>query len=319
MLHRIVNLVCFILAITLVPQCFSAEEEKTEPEMSAEPESAETAEIEAARQQALARKKMQINGYQPITVAGQEIDATYLEEVTGDKHGVIVFFHDKSQQFEMPTVVSPLRQALPQYGWSTITFAMDYTFEDHILLSPSTEMAESMEEASMAEEPKQVVMADDVKDGEKADAAASEDESSAALPPISNDERIEAVLSFIEAKDYDRVIFLGHGEGGEIAANIMAPLNKAIDALILIDVDDFESYELFETIVKPTIDLYAENGAAQVKSAVKQRKKVMKVNAQPMYSTRMILGATSSFYGFEGRLTTIIRSWLHKQFLAEKR
>lgn len=305
----------------LAPSYLVAEEETAEVEQDDAQLEVDAAELEAAKQKAIARKKQQINGYQAITVAGQEIDATYLEETTGDKHGIVVFFHDKNQSFENPSVITPLRHALPEHGWSTVSFAMDYTFEDNILLSASLEpndastaepaaQASETEQATSEEAPKDVVMAED---------AASEKEEPSVLPPVSNEERIEAVLSFIEAKDYPRIIFVGHAQGGEIAANIMAPLDKSIEALLLINVDAFASHELFETIVKPTLDIYSENASNAVKMAVKQRKKVMKLSDKPNYSMRMLIGANTSLYGFEERLTKVIRSWLHKQFLAEKK
>ena len=38
-------------------------------------------------------------GFQPLTVAGHEIDATYLEETRGDNYGVIVFLHDHKMAY----------------------------------------------------------------------------------------------------------------------------------------------------------------------------------------------------------------------------
>lgn len=273
--------------------------------------------LELARQRAIKRKKQQINGYQAYTVAGQEIDGTYLEEVTGDKHGVVVFFHDNNQQLEAPAVVTPLRQRLPNYGWSTISFSMDYPEQETFFLSTSLENSSSTAEASTPEEEqKKVVMADGEDNPGTEDA--DTDIQSEALPPVSNEERVQAILSFIQAIDYPRIIFIGVGAGAEIAANIMAPLDTSIEALILIDAEDFNSHEEFEKIYKPIIDIYPEQTTAEVKSGLLKRKKITKLEPKSNYLSRVVVGANKGFYGFESRLTKIIRSILHKQFLAEQ-
>jgi hypothetical protein len=42
-----------------------------------------------------------------------------------------------------------------------------------------------------------------------------------------------------------------------------------------------------------------------------------KLNPKTIYMAREVIGANYLFYGFEARLAKIIRSILHKQFLAE--
>jgi len=314
-----INVLGLLVALMLVSYSISAEEEETQAAETPPSVDTDAAIIEQAKQRALARKKQQIQGYQPITVTGQEIDATYLEETSGDQFGVIVFFNNKTQALETPTVIRTLRQALPQYGWSTISFAMDYPLEDNILLSPSLEAVSDPSEGTPAEEtaveetpPKEVVMADDVEQTE------ADEPTPELLPPVSNSERIEAIISFIKAKDYPRTIFVALGEGGEIAADIMAPLSSDIDALILLESDSFSSTEQFETIFKPIVDIYAQHGKGSVKKAIKHRKKIMKVNEMLNYSVRSLSAADTRFLGAEQRLTQMIRSWLYKQFLAEQ-
>jgi hypothetical protein len=307
------KVVSVLIAFTLASNHAAAEGESVETEQDSTVVDLDAAEIEKAKQEELARKKQQIPGYQPITVAGQEIDATYLEETSGDQHGVIVFFNDKTQLLESSPIIRTLRQSLPQYGWSTISFAMDYSFEDNILLSPSLENIDETIAETPTEEtaPKEVVME------EEADQSTAEPEPEA-LPPVSNTERIEAIISFIKSKDYARTIFFGLGDGGEIAANIMAPLNSDINALVLLEAGPFSSYEQFEKIFKPIVDIHAEYGKPEVKQAIKQRKKIMKVNEGMHYSVRSVSATNTTFLGAEERLTRMIRGWLYKQFLAEK-
>jgi hypothetical protein len=306
--------------LALVSQIGHAEEAETETEQEQTNSDTDNDLLKAAQEQAFERKKMQIPGFQAFTVAGQEIDGTYLEEITGEKHGVVIFFHDNNQQLETPNVVTPLRQMLPEYGWSTISFAMDYPVENSILLSPSNEPedegematdegeAVTEEAAETKPETNEVVMAEDVE---------KETSEKPALPPVSNEERVQAIISFVQAKDYPRIIFIGHGEGAEIAASIMAPLDTGIDALLLVDANDFVSYEAYEKIFKPVIDIYPQQASDLVKLGVQKRKKMAKLNPKTLYLSREVVGANFLFYGFETRLAKIIRSILHKQFLAE--
>jgi hypothetical protein len=306
--------------LALVSQIGIAEEAETEIEQEQTNSDADNDLLKAAQERALERKKMQIPGYQAFTVAGQEIDGTYLEEITGEKHGIVIFFHDNNQQLETPSVVTPLRQMLPEYGWSTISFAMDYLVENSILLSASTapeaEAELATDEGETASEEvadtnanaNEVVMADDVE---------TEEPEQPTLPPVSNEERVQAIISFVQAKDYSRIVFIGHGEGAEIAATIMAPLDTGIDALLLVDANDFVSYEAYEKIFKPVIDIYPQQASDRVKLGVQKRKKMAKLNPKTIYMAREVIGANYLFYGFEARLAKIIRSILHKQFLAE--
>ena len=68
-----------------------------------------------------------VGGYQPLTVAGQEIEATFLEETLGEEHGIIVFLHDQGDSFENKAI-TPLRHRLIEYGWSTLTIALNYPY-----------------------------------------------------------------------------------------------------------------------------------------------------------------------------------------------
>ena len=320
MLLRLIHSVGLFLLLALASQNLVAEEAEQQVDSEQTDVDEAKAEVELAKKRALERKKMQIKGYQSFTVAGQEIEGTYLEEITGDKHGVIIFFHDNNQQLETPSVVTPLRQMLPLYGWSTISFAMDYPVNDNILLSTSSDESDSStDQIALPEveaESKKVVMADD--EAVKQNKEESDDSTtSGELPPVSNEERVRTIISFIKAKDYSRIIFVGHGEGAEIAANIMAPLDTGIDALILIDADDFELYEAFEKIFKLIVDIYPEQMSDSVKQGVLKRKKITKLEEKTVYMSRVVLGANKLFYGFESRLAKVIRSILNKQFLAE--
>jgi hypothetical protein len=47
----------------------------------------------------MVRQTSPVLGYQALSVAGQDIDSAYREETLGERHGVVVFFHDLGRSF----------------------------------------------------------------------------------------------------------------------------------------------------------------------------------------------------------------------------
>ncbi len=277
------------------------------------------------------RVEGQLEGYQPLTVAGQKIEATYQEETSGDEHGIIVFFHDQGDAFENKAI-TPLRHSFPEYGWSTITVALDYPYVPEIHLHDPQAVAnqqaigkakqanEDAEAKKKADENKEPAWDDEepeetpkveIPEGETKEASKVEK-----LPPVSNIERLEAVMSFIQSKSVGRIIFVGHGKGGEKAVELLGQLKTPISALILIGTPELTTNEIWETLTFPILDVYGTNDSIYVAAAVKKRKKIMKKIASENYETREVVGADHVFYGLQPQLTSLIRSWLHRVFIA---
>jgi pimeloyl-ACP methyl ester carboxylesterase len=263
------------------------------------------------------RQQSMPKGFQPLTVAGQEIDATYLEETRGESHGVIVFLHDQGEQFEN-RVISPLRQAFPEYGWSTLTLALDYSYEPKIHLSSSEkEAAEKKTTEKDSEKPSEPKPADPDKKEKKAVASAAEQKSKpeTVLPPVSNIARIQAALEFVQSKNIERIIFVGHGAGGELAIELLDKLTTEVSALILIGTSQLETTQVFETLAFPILDIIGSNEHDDVKPAAMHRKKLMKQAGNSSYALREIKAADHVFYGLLPQLTLTLRSWLNKHFV----
>jgi dienelactone hydrolase len=256
-------------------------------------------------------------GYQPLTVAGQEIDATYLEETRGEYYGVIVFLHDQGDQFEN-RVISPLRQTFPEYGWSTLTLALDYPFEPKIYLSsPEDETSDKKADEKDSEKTAEPKPAEPEKKEEKAVDNAAEEKTKleAELPPVSNTARIQAALEFVQKKDIERIIFVGHGAGGELAIELLDKLTTEVSALILIGTSQLETDQVFETLTFPILDIIGSNEHDDVKPAAIHRKKLMKQAGNSSYALREVKGADHVFYGLLPQLTLTLRSWLNKHFV----
>lgn len=246
--------------------------------------------MDGQEQQSTDNNSYQVNspvaGFSPLTVAGEQIDAAYIEENYGERKGAVVLFHDQGEQFESNGVITPLRHALPEFGWSTLSISLDLPFESNILLSASLEKAESDGEA------------EDVK----------------TLPVASNEQRIAAALAFLKEKDYERIIFIGHGQGGDLAFDTLQNSSEGIAALVLISTSAITKQEEFGLVELPVLDVMGSRDLAGMKQAVAQRKVMMKRNGESNYTGREIIGANHVYYGLEPMLISTLQGWLKTQF-----
>ena len=261
-----------------------------------------------------------VAGYQALSVAGQDIDAAYLEESLGERHGAIVLFHDQGEAFESNGVITPLRHQLVEHGWSTLTLTFDLPFEPNVMLSVSLD-----KEAMSAEGDE----TDDVDaSDEEAETQAAEDASvdvnddvidnsamKADLPPVPNLERIEAALAMLQTKGIKQVIFLGHGKGAEVAIDLLDSQTLPVAGLILVGLSDVDVDDDFKGLEIPVLEVYGTQDLPGVAMAIKQRKSSMKRVAKPNYTIRQILGANHVFYGLEPMLLMTVRSWLKATFI----
>jgi hypothetical protein len=245
-------------------------------------------------------QRSSIIGYQPLTVAGQEVEATYLEEVLGERHGAIILLHDQGEKLEGQGVITPLRHQMLKYGWSTLTLALHYPYESSILLSPSLTADENESEMEST---------DASTDEKSVDSTPQEKE---LLPPVSNQQRLKAAITFLQEKDIDRIIFIGHGTGGNLAVEI---LDDAIQALILISTPELSTNDVFKTMQHPILDLYGAQDLDGIAEAVQHRKVLMKRAENNDYATREIVGANHYFTGLESTLVNSLRGWLKSTFL----
>ena len=243
-----------------------------------------------------------IAGYQPLTVAGQEIAATYLEETLGERHGAIIFLHDQGEKLEGNGVITPLRHQMPQYGWSTLTLALDYPFEPAILLSATVENVSEAESAEPVVDEKE---------------AETDKEEKAPLPPISNVQRLDAAIAFLQEKQIDRIIYVGHGAGGNLAVELLDTETTPIQALILVGTPSLKMNDVFKTFQHPILDLYGDNGLEGVAEAVQQRKLIMKRTGNEQYVAREVAGADHFFTGLQTTLVNSLRGWLKVTFIDE--
>jgi len=288
---------------------------ETEPDAQKAPEA-------PTIQSPMLRIESPIEGYQALSVAGQEIDATYIEESLGERHGAIVLLHDDGEQLESQGVITPLRHQLPPLGWSTLTLALDYPFTPNVFLSIKTD--DLATDASSAEPAAETEPAEESSEEEKtapaepeANNAQTDESEQAPLPPISNQQRVEAGLAFLKAKDVKRIIFIGHGAGGHIAIKLLDKTTTPVSALVLIGAGqlDTETEAIFKAFKFPVLDVVGDKDFNGVLKAANHRKVLMKREGNTFYQKRELPGADHFFTGLNTTLTALVHGWLKKRFV----
>ncbi len=289
-----------LLALFIFPVNIYAADEGS----AAEDEMVKTQSETSDESSGIVSQRSPIKGYQPLTIAGQEIAATYLEETLGERHGAIILLHDQAEELEDQGVITPLRHQMPQYGWSTLTIALDYPFEPDILLSAT---AENVSEAAPTETASEET------------AKAEGKQKKTPLPAISNAQRLDAAIAFLKEKEIDRIIYVGHGVGGNLAVTLLDTETTPIQALILVGTPALKTDKVFKTFKHPVLDLYGTNDLAGAAEAVQQRKTIMKRTGNSQYVARKIAGADHLFTGLQTTLVNSLRGWLKVTFLDKKK
>jgi len=253
------------------------------------------------------RQTNTVKGYQPLTVAGQEIEAAYIEETLGERHGAIVLLHDQGERFESEGVITPLRHGLAEHGWSTLTLTFDYPYEPKILLSvadASNAQEQAPEEATTEQDKDESSTEENSQEG-------------SVLPPVSNQERIQAALAFLQAKDIKRIIFIGHGAGGDLAIELLDTIKMPVSALILVGATALPENDTFNGFDFPILDIYGSNDLDAVPDAVQYRKVIMKRINNTLYEVRRIEGADHIFLGLSATLISTVNGWLRRHFVEQ--
>lgn len=272
-------------------------------------------------QNIMLRQVQPVMGYEPLTVAGQKIEATFLEETWGEPHGAIIFFQDKGEDLESLGVVTPLRHELLKYGWSTLTLMLDYPFKPNILIAVSPKTDESTAEISVPADPKDETSAAETTPSLDTDLAKVDEvnkDELVALPAISNEQRIEAAVASLVAKGIKRIVFLGHGAGGMVAVKVLSTITTPISALILVGTPALENNDELVIFERPILDIYGVEDLQGVPAAVNDRKVDMKRAGNVLYTSREIFGANHVYYGLEPSLVTTVRGWLYTTFVKQE-
>ncbi|MBE0438988.1 MAG: DUF3530 family protein [Gammaproteobacteria bacterium] len=262
---------------------------------------------------AMVQSQGNIDGFQTLSVADQTIAATFIDDQLGENYGAVILLHDVGQGIDSTGVISTLRHQLPQSGWATLTLELHYPYEPTILLSPTLAIDIAPEAGTESTEtPTTEPLSTDPQLEQQ-----SEDKN-IKLPVISNQQRVEAALALLTAKNIGRIVLLGHGQGGVMAVTLLDVITTPMMGLILVATPELGADKPFETMQQPILDVYGERDEISIVNSVQHRKLLMKRKGNNNFSERRVVAADHNFTGVESVLMTTIRGWLRTQFVNEK-
>ena len=254
-----------------------------------------------------------------LDVAGKKINATYLEETLGDRHGAVLILPDQDGDIDSRGIVHKLRHGLLAAGWSTMTVAMHFPFKANIYQWPK--QGEKTKPASDEVKKPAASQKTDAKPASKPSTASPNKQAAEknALPgeEPDNQQRIAAALDYLKSKGIKNVIMLGHGKGGVAAAQAVMQNAGAVKALILVATPRLQQSLQTAQANIAVADFYGDLDRNNVLNAVKARKAFMHKQPKSLYVSRKLWGADHDFYGMEDQLLSAVRGWLRKHFVKD--
>ena len=166
----------------------------------------------------------------------------YRRSMTSDTQGCILLLHSDNEHPDWPDAIAPLRNALPEYSWCTLSIDVPDIIKraDPIKINTSTpndaSIADNTQPTS-AELPNQAVVFG----------------------------RIDAAIAYAKTQNIEQFSFLGYGTGASYALSFLAANQGAGNALILIDIESpagSSSYEMAQKIrqvPQPILDYYVSS------------------------------------------------------------
>jgi len=247
----------------------------------------------AGVQVGIERQRSAVAGYLSLDIAGQAVDASYLASLTATEHGAVLVLHDAGAGFDSRGIIETLKQLLPNAGWSVMTVALDYPQQANVFLADDkTEPEIAVTDSTMG-------------------AADALEETNIR---VTNDQRIDAAVNYLQEKTPQQVVIIGHRQGA-LTALPMIIKERGIDAFISLALQTSETN--METLPNtiPWLDIVAPESEQQALRSAVLRNAYMKQNNMMGYSQRLITGAGPDFSGQLEPLKSIIHNWLYAQFV----
>ncbi|MCB5161022.1 DUF3530 family protein [Marinomonas algarum] len=192
----------------------------------------------------------------------------YQPPYTATNQGCVVILHADNQHPDWPDVIAPLRNALPNYSWCTLSVEIPDIIQraQAVISSPSAEQADT--EQTEANPIENTTNTDD----------GSRTSNDVPLDELPNQDlvfgRLQATLDQAQAQDIEQFVLLGYQTGASYALAFLAENPDTAQALIMIDVDVPENrdrqgmtrYRLAQRIRQvnqPTLDYYASKSGSE--------------------------------------------------------
>ena len=140
--------------------------------------------------------------------------------------------------------------------------------------------------------------------------------------------RIEAAISFLKTKSYNRIILVSHSFGTLMALNFLQLKVDAVDsdgvplvsATVIIGTPSsgtsapLNSAVMIEKIKIPLLDLYGSNDLDSVVRSAKARKTAAHKANNKKYRQVETIGANHFYNGLDDELLIYVSNWLNKTF-----
>lgn len=250
----------------------------------------------------------QLEGFTPLMAGEQQVPALYLEQKLGEPRGAILLLHDLGENMDSSTL-SVLRTGLPASGWDTLSVALNYPILDADTPPPTADIIEDDDNALPAAEEETEVTETD------ADTAMKTTDVAEQRVAVTNAQRIDAALAFLQAQGAQRIILLGHGQAGELALATVPATAIPIAAVVMLGTGQLKTPRLLTEANLPILELYGSRHDQQVIKAIQKRQVTMKMQVTQPYDVRHIEAADRAFMGTHRKLVKTVHSWLHRQLI----
>ena len=173
-----------------------------------------------------------------LEASGEAFLTLYRPSLTRSTQGCVIILHSDNEHPDWPDAVAPLRNALPEHSWCTVSIEVpDITKRAQPVVAPTK----------------------------------TPDENSLETLELPNQEtvfsRITETLNKAQNEGVEQFVFLGYKTGAAYALHFLANNQTTANALILIDIEPpatIENYYLAQQvreISQPTLDYYVNNNA----------------------------------------------------------
>uniref|UniRef100_A6VU58 DUF3530 family protein n=1 Tax=Marinomonas sp. (strain MWYL1) TaxID=400668 RepID=A6VU58_MARMS len=171
---------------------------------------------------------------QTLEANGEPFLALYRLSLTSSTQGCIIMLHSDNEHPDWPDAIAPLRDAMPEHSWCTISIEVPDIIKRAEPVKITTATAENT--SSPKELPNQTLVF----------------------------ARIQATMDYAKTQGIEQFTFLGYGTGASYALGFLAANKNAGKALTLIDIEsppnlsDYEVAQQIRQIEQPILDYYVD-------------------------------------------------------------
>lgn len=170
---------------------------------------------------------------QTLEADGAPFLALYRQSLTSSTQGCVIMMHSDNKHPDWPDAIAPLRNAMPEYSWCTLSIEVPDIIKRAEPVKIDTPLANNTQPTA-SELPNQAIVF----------------------------ARIQAAINNAQTRDVDQFVFLGYGTGASYALSFLVANPNAGDALALIDIEapkNLSNYEVAQKIRQvslPILDYY---------------------------------------------------------------